>query len=180
MTAPESDVETTEATGATPETAGENLDSDALRAELARARSEAAKYRQRAREFGDDEAYKRAKDAVAAVEKAEQEKKTEVEKLTERSEGLLHRATSAEQELAKLRVALGAGVDPSQVDEFSSRLRGDTTEELQADAEQLARFFNAAQTPPRRSDPSQGAGGDVITTSDPLEAALIDKIGLAR
>lgn len=158
----------------------DGLSPEALRAELKRARDDAAKYRQRAREFGDDEQYRRAKDAVAAVEKAEQEKKSEVEKLTEAKEGLLHRASSAETDLLKLRVALGAGVAPSQVDEFASRLRGDDEDALKKDAEQLAKFFNSSgtQQTTRRGDPSQGAGGDKATTSDPIQAALEDKLGI--
>lgn len=157
--------------------AGADLTREALEAELARARADAVKYRQRAREFGDDEQYQRAKDAVAAVEKAEQDKKTEVEKLTEAKEGLLHRASSAEDNLNRLRIALGAGVAPSQVDEFASRLRGSNEEELKADAEKLAVFFTSQQTPPRRGDPSQGAGGDTASTSDGLQAALENAIG---
>lgn len=155
------------------------LSPEALRAELKRARDEAAKYRQRAREFGDDETYRRAKDAVAALEKAEQDKKSETEKLTERAETLLHRASTAEQDLMRLRVALGSGVDPSQVDEFASRLRGDDEDALKKDAEQLARFFQAASTPARRGDPSQGHGNDNSPPADPLQAALIDKLGIA-
>lgn len=157
---------------------GEDLSPDALRAELKRARDDAAKYRQRAREFGDDEQYKRAKDAVAAVERAEQEKKTEVEKLTETNAQFQARATGAESELTKLRVALGAGIEPSQVDEFASRLRGGTEDELKADAEKLAKFFTPA-APARRGDPSQGAGGDAPTAGDPLQADLMDKLGIA-
>ena len=158
---------------------GEELSPDALRAELKRARDEAAKYRQRAREFGDDETYKRAKDAVAALEKAENEKKSETERLTEEKEGLLFRASSAEEQLTRLRVALSSGVDSAQADEFASRLRGDTEEDLKKDAESLAKFFQAASTPARRSDPSQGRGGDAQPPADPIQAALIDKLGIA-
>jgi FKBP-type peptidyl-prolyl cis-trans isomerase len=173
MTAPDAGTEqtTTEVTDTTSESTGTELSPDALRAELKRARDDAAKYRQRAREFGDDEAYQRAKDAVAAVEKAEQEKKSEVEKLSETNEQLLYKATTAEQQLQRLRVALGAGIDPSQVDEFAVRLRGENEDELKADAEKLAKFFTPA-TPARRSDPSQGAGGHAAPASDPLQAAL--------
>lgn len=158
---------------------GEDLSPEALRAELARARNDAAKYRQRAREFADDEQYTRAKDAVAALEKAEQDKKSETERLTEEKEGLLHRASSAEQDLVRLRVALGAGIPADQADEFASRLRGDDEEALKKDAEQLARFFAPASTKPaRRGDPSQGAGAESAPAEDPLQAALIEKLGI--
>lgn len=161
----------------------EELSPEALRAELKRARDEAAKYRQRAKEFGDDETYRRAKDAVAALDKVEQDKKSEVEKLTEKSEGLASRASAAEQNLMRLRVALGQGVDVAQVDEFASRLRGDDEAALKADAEQLARFFSAATTttaPARRGDPSQGHGSDASPGSDdPIQQSLINKLGIA-
>jgi hypothetical protein len=181
MTAPDPNVSTPQDGHRADEGNDSNgeLSPEALRAELKRARDEAAKYRQRAREFGDDETYQRAKDAVAALEKAEQDKKSEVEKLTEKSEGLMHRAASAEQELLRLRVALGAGVDTTQIDEFASRLRGDTEDDLKKDAEQLARFFQSTSTPARRGDPSQGHGNDAQPPADPIHAALIDKLGIA-
>lgn len=157
----------------------EELSPEALRAELTRARQEAARYRFRAREFSDDETYKRAKDAVAALEKAENEKKTETQRLTEEKEGLLHRASSAEQDLVRLRVALGVGIPSDQADEFASRLRGDSEDDLKKDAEQLARFFSpATSTPARRGDRSQGAGADAQPPADPLQAALEEKLGI--
>lgn len=157
--------------------AGTDLTREALEAELRRARDDASKYRSRAREFADDEAYRRAKDAVAALDKVEQDKKSEVEKLTETNEGLSRRATGAESEVQKLRIALGAGIEPSQVDEFASRLRGGNEDELKADAEKLARFFTPA-TPARRGDHSQGAGSEHSTAIDPLQADLESKLGI--
>lgn len=173
MTAPESADTSSQVEPQADETSSSNdeLSPEALRAELKRARDEAAKYRQRAREFGDDEQYKRAKEAVAAVEKAEQEKKTEVERLSEEREKLMYQANTAEQQLTRLRIALGAGIDPSQVDEFASRLRGDDDDELRADAEKLVKFF-APAAPARRGDPSQGAGGESEPDKGGLHAAL--------
>lgn len=163
-------------------TGEQDLSPEAMRAELKRARDEAARYRQRAREFADDETYKRAKDAVAALDKVEQDKKTEVQRLTEDKEGLLHRASSAETDLMRLRVALGAGIPSDQADEFASRLRGDSEEDLKKDAADLAKFFgsssSSSSTSTRRSDPSQGAGGDSSPPEDPIQAALIEKLGI--
>lgn len=179
MTAPEP---STEQVDQVEESGGTGPDNDrvkVLEAEVKRARDEAAKYRQRAREFGDDETYQRAKDAVAALEKAEEEKKTEVERLSEKNEGLLHRAASAEDQLTRLKVALGAGIPSDQADEFASRLRGDTEDDLKADAANLAKFFQSASTPARRGDPSQGHGSDAAAPADPLQAALMDKLGIA-
>lgn len=174
MTAPETpaDTSSTSQEGAEGQDGGsdETLSPEALRAELTRARQDAARYRARAREFADDDQYKRAKDAVKALDKVEQDRKSETERLAEEKEGLLHRATRAEQDLTRLRVSLNAGVPMDRVDEFASRLRGDTEDELEADAKTLVAFF----TPARRGDPSQGAGGD-DTPSSPEDqfAALI-------
>lgn len=143
--------------GDRPERAGQDLSREGLEAELARARHEAAKFRQRAREFADDEQYTRAKEAVAALDKVENDRKTEVQKLTEDKEGLLNRVSRSEQDLLRLTVALGTpGVPNERIRDFASRLQGDTEEELRADAEQLASFL----APTRRGDPSQGAGND--------------------
>lgn len=160
--------------------AGTDLERADLEQALAKARDDAAKFRQKAKfAFDDEESYRRATQALSMLDKAEEEKKSEVSRLTESNEQLLYRAAESEKNLARLRVALKAGIGADRVDEFASRLRGDTEDEMTADAEHLARFFAPAK-PERRGDPSQGAGADSQPVSNPLQAALEAKLGLSR
>lgn len=161
--------------------AGRDLERDDLEKALAKARDEAAKNRQKAKyAFPDQESYKRATEALSMLEKAENERKSEVERLSEDREKLLYRASESERSYLRLKVALGAGIDSARVDEFASRLRGDSEEEMQEDAEHLAKLFTPAK-PERRSDPSQGAGADTRPNGgNPLQAALEKKLGIAH
>lgn len=163
-----------------PDRAGQNLDRDGLEKALRKTRDENAKLRARAKEFADDESYRRAKEALTELQKAEEAKKSEVEKLTERNEQLLYRSAEAEKGLTRLRVALGAGITPDRADEFASRLRGDTEDELRADAEQLQVLFQPA-TPERRTDPSQGRGrSEQGSSGNSLQSTLESKLGISR
>jgi hypothetical protein len=160
--------------------AGRDLEREDLEKALAKARDDAAKHRQKAKyAFADEESFRRATEALSMLEKAEQERKSEVERLSEDREKLLYRASESERSYMRLKVALGAGIDSGRVDEFASRLRGNTEEEMQADAEHLAKLFTPIK-PERRSDPSQGAGADSLPAANSLQAALQSKLGITH
>lgn len=162
------------------ERAGTDLAREDLEKALRKARDESAKMRARAKfAFDDEESFTRAQQALVELQNVEDAKRSEVEKLTERNEQLLYRSTESDKALLRLRAALGAGIPTARVDEFASRLRGDTLEELTADAAELAVLF-APTKPERRSDPSQGAGSDVRPVGNPLQAALESKLGIPR
>ncbi len=161
--------------------AGEELSRKNLEEALAAARDEAAKNRQKAKfAFPDEESYRRASEALGMLDKAEQDKKSVEQQLTEKNEQLLYRAAESEKGLMRLRVALGAGVESSRIDEFASRLRGDTEDELKKDAAELQRLFALNNKPERRADPSQGAGREQQPVSDPILASLQEKLGIAH
>lgn len=88
-------------------------------------RGEAAKYRTQARE------------AEARAKEYEDRDKSEAEKLEERAKGFEGRATEAETDVARLRVALRKGLTETQ----AKRLIGKTEEELEADADELLASF---------------------------------------
>lgn len=164
------------------ERAGQALDRDGLEKALRKARDEAAKQRQKAKfSFEDEETFNRAKEALAELQKVEDSKRSEVEKLTEEREQLMWRSSQAESNLLRLRVALGAGIPADRADEFASRLRGDSEDELRADAEQLRVLFTPQQVAPeRRADPSQGKGRASEPPTNSLQAALESKLGISR
>jgi hypothetical protein len=176
VTTPETDASARDNEAGESTTDESQLSADDLRAALQKERDKAARYRKQAKfSFGDEESFKRAKEAVTALEKIEQEKKSEVERLSEDREKLLFQASESERNLLRLRAALTAGVESSQIDEFAARLQGSTEDELKADAEKLAKFF----TPARRGDRSQGAGADSTPVDDPIQLALMNKLGIA-
>lgn len=114
----------------------------ALAAERA-ARREAEKQRK------DLEARLKELEPLAAkAKKAEEDKKSEAEKLTERLTAAETRAAKAETRALRLEVASSKGLTPAQ----AKRLVGSTKEELEADADELLADFGAPA--------GQGAGGD--------------------
>lgn len=175
--------------GTNNEPNGSNVDEmtpEDLRAALKKARKDSQQYRSQAEALKDKphDWVTKAEAALSTVEKLENEKKSEVEKLTEQNAQALHRADSSENQLTRIRIALAAGVDPSQVDDFAGRLQGNNESELTEDAAKLIKLFtptngNATNTT-RRSDPAQGAGGGGNQTVDSLKAALDSKLGISR
>ena len=103
----------------------ENLDADALRAELKKTREEAAKHRVAARE------------ARARAKEYEDQNKTEAQKLQERAETAEKALTAANRAALVASVALKKGLTEAQ----SKRLIGDTKDELEADADELLESF---------------------------------------
>lgn len=81
--------------------------------------------------------------------------------------------SSASVELARFRAAALSGVSADRIDDFASRLRGSTPEELQEDAARLAEMFavsNGGTNANRGVDPSQGRGNSSSTPTSPGEA----------
>lgn len=120
-------------------------------------------------------AAKRERDALKAqLDEIEKANMTELEK-AQRS------AQEAQAELDRIRsqslrqqVALSKGVPAELVD----RLRGDTEDELNADAEALLALIGAPRSP--KPDPSQGGSGTshLPLNGDGIEAALRSKLGI--
>jgi hypothetical protein len=96
-------------------------------------RKEAARYRTRAKELAPFEEQAKA---------AEEAQKTELQKLQDELSTYKERATKAEQDAARARVAAEKGLTPAQ----ARRLVGATEDELKADADELLSTFSAPIT----------------------------------
>lgn len=138
-------------------------------------------------EFDPDRAWKLIQDIRADLDKVKTERddlrgkvkthedatKSDQEKLEERATGAETRAAKAEQEAARLRVALKKGLAETQ----AKRLVGDTEEQLEADADELLASFRddgEGQEPPRRPRErlrSGAAPGSEPEKSDPASLA---------
>lgn len=143
--------------------------------ELKQARSDAAKYRTRAKEAADDAWYDKATKAVAELDRVENERKSEVERMADELNTAKSRASDAERSASQLRAAMRAGFTGDEVDDIASRLRGATDDELDADAKALRERFSPKQTGPR-PDLSQGSSSATPLNGDPLAAMLRDQL----
>lgn len=103
----------------------EGFDAEKAKAKIAKVNSEAANLRKRLKEAEDN------------LKKFEDEGKSEDEKAAEKVRSLEGRATTAEAEVMRLRVAIKKGLTESQ----AKRLVGATEEELEADADELLETF---------------------------------------
>lgn len=159
------ETEATTETEAAPEAAEveTELTPEQLKAELAKVRREAAKYRTDLRA---------AEPFVAKARELEEASKTEAQKLAEAHKSAEERATAAEARLARLDVCLKVGLDPK----FAGRLQGTTPEELEADAKELAGLFPAAPSgtspdpgrkPRARLDSARPNAGATDESTDP-------------
>lgn len=112
---------------------------------------------------GGQAALKAERQARAAAEKAQRELAAELKKLQDKdlseqerlqrdAAAAAQRADQAEAEAARLRVAITVGLPADLVD----RLRGNTPEELEADAKFLKEKFG---TPAPAGDPAQSGPG---------------------
>lgn len=131
---PEVEADPTTETDATPEVTEETpveMTPEQLKAELAKVRREAAKYRTDLRA---------AEPLVAKARELEEANKTEAEKLAEKHAAAEARALAAETRLARLDACAATGLDPK----FAGRLQGSTPEELEADAKELVALFPVA------------------------------------
>lgn len=123
-----------------------------------------------------------AEPKAAELDERKAAEQTEVDKLTTAKADADTRAQSAETELMKLRAAVKAGVGPEDVDVFASRLRGETAEELEADAAELKRLFAGSEqpepTPERKPDFSQGTNGNgAISPAQEFANFMHNKMG---
>jgi hypothetical protein len=110
--------------------------------------AEAARYRTALREEST-----RAKANATAAERLaalEESQKTEAQKVAERAELAEKRAAESERDLARYKVAVLKKLPA----ELAERLRGDTAEELAADADALLALLKT--TTDLKPDPSQG------------------------
>jgi hypothetical protein len=98
----------------------------------------------------------RAKANVSAVKRLaalEESQKTETQKIQDRAAAAEAAAAQAQKDLVRYRVAAAKSLPPELVE----RLRGDTEEEMLADADSLLKLIKPKAE--LRPDPSQGARG---------------------
>lgn len=107
----------------------EPWDEARAKADLAKKNREAQNLRKRLKE---------AEEKASKYDDLENAQKSESEKLNEKAADLEKRATTAERDAARLRVALNKGLTATQ----AKRLVGDTEEELEADADELLADFS--------------------------------------
>lgn len=122
---------------------------------------------------------KRAKanaEAAARLAQLEESQKSVEERLTSRAEKAEARIPELERENARLRVALAKGLPVDLVD----RLRGDTEDELAADADSLLALVKPDAPRLPAPDPSQGrTAPSTPLNGDPLLTAVKSKLGIA-
>ena len=154
-TSTETTTETSSATTApAPQVQDENTLPQWARDRLTKANNEAASYRIAARD---------------AKEAALKEVSAELSALRDEKAAIQAESDRYHLGLMKVEAALGVGIPGESMSEFTSRLRGNTLEELQADAEQLKSLFGVQNGRVRPVDPSQGQGGGV-DSNDPATA----------
>jgi hypothetical protein len=108
-----------------------------------------------AKEADKERLRQRAEEAEAELKKHADAQKTDQQKLEERAIGAEKKASSAEQEAARLRVVLKKGLTGDRALALAKRLVGESEEDLEADADELLESFKAdggdvGQDPPRR------------------------------
>ncbi|GJF06594.1 hypothetical protein [Pseudonocardia sp. D17] len=159
---------TTEPAGAAESTEQEPFDAERAMEKIRKTNSENAGLRKRLKELEQYEAAARA---------AEDAKKSEAQRFAEQLADANRRAEEAELGRLRERVARRAQLP----DELADRLRGNTEEELTADAKALAALTANAQAAGREErrkapDPSQGQG--MALNGDPLLDSLRSKLGI--
>ena len=123
-------------------------------------RSEAAKYRTQARENADK---------AKAYDEYVQSQKTEQERMAEALDAASRERDALRSEMLRMKVAQERQLPASLVD----RLRGDTEEEMMADADVLLEGLKGSLSKPKPSADQTGAGvvGDAEASLDPLALA---------
>lgn len=106
-------------------------------------------------------AEKQLHDLETRVKEFEDRDKSDTEKHSARADAAEARATKAERDLARYRVAADKGLDSK----LAGRLQGDTDEELAADAETLLKQFGTATKTATTFD--GGARTTTTSTGDP-------------
>lgn len=121
-----------------------------------------------------------------AARKAEDARKTNEQKLTEKLEAATAGQASAESELSRYKAVVAAmppGFDPAELPKVLKRLAGSTSDELEADAAELFALFAPQQqgttTPAQPGRPSVDSlrPGALPTTAEP---SLADQIRAAE
>jgi len=131
-----------EATGNVSASKDESQLSDWARAELSRARQEAASYRVKLRE---------TEQALTTVQ-------TELKSAADRSAELEVQLSDTQLNALKLQTTIEIGVPGEHAITFADRLRGSTAEELKADAEAAKALYGLGNANTRYTDPSAGLG----------------------
>lgn len=130
-----------------PEPAGRS--SEEYESEIKQLRKEAAARRVQNREKdGELEEFRQWKES----------QKTEIEKISERAALAEKQLQSLQQERLQLKAAREAGLDLDLAD----RVRGDTEEEMLADAKALAERSSGRHVPPSVINPYAGRRGDPV------------------
>jgi hypothetical protein len=111
-------------------------------------------------------ANKEAEQARLRLKEIEDRDKSDGEKLTERITAAEKRAEEAEHRALRLEVATAKGLTAAQ----AKRLVGTTTEELEADADELLTSFKSEGGAPPPSKPTEQLRGG----GDPTEDTAID------
>lgn len=128
-------------------TSGTDLTSEQTTAELARARSDAARYRTERNDL---------REKATAAERAQMDDKTRAESERDEWKG---KATGSGAELLKLQIALDAapdGMTPKEVAQLAKRLTGTSKEELEADAKELFEQFGGSTSTSTGKAPVSG------------------------
>lgn len=118
---------------------GDSGDGDGGKFDEERARAEIRKKNNEAKNLRDR--LKAAEEKASKYDQLEDAQKSESEKLNEKAAGLEKRATAAEMDAARLRVALNQGLTGKEALALAKRLVGETDAELEADAEELLESF---------------------------------------
>lgn len=120
----------------------------------------------------------RARKDASEYKSQKAELQNQVSELTEAA----NRVPELEAELGKLRAVLRVGSIPlDRVDDVASRLKGTTTDEWDADAQELAGLFgdSTQKQPERKPDLTQGAGnGSQALNGDPMERQMRRVLGI--
>lgn len=116
----------------------------------------------------------RAKENSAArkrLDELEEAAKTDLEKATSRAEAAERRAAELEALALRREIAEAKGLPLAA----AARLSGETREELEADADQLAELIGHDTTPSQRPDPIQGRtrGGDAMSSRERLARQIM-------
>jgi hypothetical protein len=138
---------------------GEELSAEALRAQLAKARKEAANYRTKVREL---------EPLASKAKELEDAGRSDLERLTARAEKAEQAVAATEAKALRLEVAFEKGLNPAQ----AKRLVGSNREELEADADEILRDFPALKPDGRPKGNADLGGREKAPPANPKQADL--------
>lgn len=137
----------------------EAMSAEALRAQLTKARKEAATYRTKVREL---------EPLASKAKELEDRDKSDLEKLTARAEQAERQRAEVEARALRLEVAFDKGLTPAQ----AKRLVGADRAELEADAEEILRDFPALKPDGRPKGNADLGGREKAAPANPYQADL--------